>query len=97
MARIAVDPARLTAAVDRMARVEADLLGRLDEAERAVQRLGSSWSGAAAEAHRARHQRWTAAAAELNDALARMRRIAAVAEHNYTSAINANQAMWGAR
>lgn len=90
-----VDPAALLAVVDRMAEFESQLEAHLKEAAQSVTRLGSSWYGDAGEAERAAQQRWNDGAAEMRDALARLRAIAEGAHENYSTAAQTNMRMWG--
>lgn len=55
--------------------------------------LHMSWSGDAAAAHRAQHDEWTAAAAQMREALAQLREAAHTAHRNYTEAAQLNVAM----
>jgi|KBSSwiStaDraftv2_1062776.scaffolds.fasta_scaffold2160300_2 WXG100 family type VII secretion target len=52
------------------------------------------WLGAAAAAHRAKHDEWMAAEAEMREALVRLRDAARTAHQNYSDAVNTNTAMW---
>ncbi|MCP9274031.1 WXG100 family type VII secretion target [Mycolicibacterium arenosum] len=52
--------------------------------------LHTAWSGDAAEAHRAQHDRWMAGAVEMRDALAELREAADNANRNYTEAAQHN-------
>lgn len=53
-----------------------------------------NWSGTAAAAHRAKHDEWAAAEAQMREALARLRDAARTAHRNYSDAVAANIAMW---
>jgi WXG100 family type VII secretion target len=55
--------------------------------------LHTSWSGVAADAHRANHDEWTAAAAQMREALGQLREAAHTAHRNYTEAVEVNRAM----
>jgi WXG100 family type VII secretion target len=56
--------------------------------------LDDRWSGDAASAHRAHHDEWMAAAAQMRDALAELREAARIAHENYLNAVEVNMAMW---
>jgi len=55
--------------------------------------LHASWSGDAAAAHRAHHDEWTAAAAQMREALGQLREAAHATHRNYTQAVELNLAM----
>jgi WXG100 family type VII secretion target len=56
--------------------------------------LHATWSGEAAAAHRAHHDEWTTAAAQMREALAELREAANAAHRNYSGVIEVNTAMW---
>jgi WXG100 family type VII secretion target len=94
MSAFAVSLETLADAVDRMALYERSVEQHLGELETRMNRLHGTWSGAAAEEHRAAHQRWLAGAREMRDAVATLRRIGSTAHTNYSAAIAANLRMW---
>ncbi len=55
--------------------------------------LHTSWSGEAAAAHRANHDEWAAAAAQMREALGQLREAAHTAHRNYTEAVQLNLEM----
>jgi WXG100 family type VII secretion target len=55
--------------------------------------LHTTWSGEAAAAHRANHDEWTAAAAQMRQALGQLRETAHTAHRNYTEAVKVNLEM----
>jgi WXG100 family type VII secretion target len=55
--------------------------------------LHTSWSGEAADAHRENHDEWSAAAAQMREALGQLREAAHTAHRNYTEAVEVNLAM----
>lgn len=59
-----------------------------------VNTLGENWSGAAADAHQAEHDKWAAALAQMREAAAQLRRTAEGTHRNYTEVIEINTAMW---
>ena len=77
----------LTSADGELAEVISDLRWRMT-------RLHSTWSGTAAGAHLVAHQDWAASYAEMQEALATMRRAVRSAAQNYSSAADANASMW---
>ncbi|MGQ4598687.1 WXG100 family type VII secretion target [Nocardia sp. R6R-6] len=67
----------------------------LDEIEKRIAALHTSWSGEAAAAHAAAHLEWTTAAGKIRDGLAKMRAAATAARQQYESASAANLSMLG--
>jgi uncharacterized protein YukE len=55
--------------------------------------LHARWSGEAAAAHRARHDEWITAAAQMREALSQLREAAHTAHRNYSEAVQLNIAM----
>jgi WXG100 family type VII secretion target len=86
--------AQLADVIDQLDRFDQHLESALAEADRRVDELHVTWSGAAARAHRAAHDEWTRGAADMRAGLAAMRAIAATAHANYTAAVTANAQMW---
>ncbi|MEW5812509.1 MAG: WXG100 family type VII secretion target [Actinomycetota bacterium] len=58
-----------------------------------VASLHESWSGSAADEHRARHNEWMAASADMREAAVELRAAAHNAHQNYTTAAQLNLAM----
>ena len=94
MSRVVVDLAQLAEFLDRVELVQRHLVRAHDDAAARVRELHVSWTGGAALAHAAAHAQWSAAAAEVQDALAVLRSIAATAHRNYAAATLANRRMW---
>jgi WXG100 family type VII secretion target len=92
--RFRISPDQLSAIVEEMDRFETHLEDALTQADARVNRLHTTWSGPAADAHRAAHDEWKHGAEEMRAALATMRRIATTAHANYTGAASANSSMW---
>lgn len=90
-----VDIELLQDVVDRMAAFERDLEQRLSELDARVARLHDVWSGDAAAEQARAHREWLAGAQQMHAATGTLRRIAATAFANYSSAIVANRQMWG--
>lgn len=65
-----------------------------ESADNLVSQLEGNWSGTAADAHQAEHEKWCAAAAEMREAAAQLRQAADAAHRNYTEVIEINTAMW---
>ncbi|KUH99164.1 WXG100 family type VII secretion target [Mycobacterium sp. IS-3022] len=67
-----------------------DIASRVDGQ---IAELHTSWSGDAADAHRTNHDEWTAAAAQMREAVIELREAAHNAHRNYTEAVKLNLAM----
>lgn len=78
-----------------MSRFEQHLETALQDADAKVNQLHATWTGAAAQAHRAAHERWKHGVAEMRAALVVMRQNVSTAHGNYTGAVTANGSMWG--
>lgn len=65
-----------------------------ESADNLAGHLNGNWSGGAAEAHQAEHEKWVAAAAEMRQAVAQLRTAARTAHSNYTEVVDINTAMW---
>ncbi|GAA2053332.1 WXG100 family type VII secretion target [Williamsia deligens] len=78
-----------------MARFDSDAEAVCRDADQTVTRLHGSWTGEAADAQRAAHEKWTHGAAEMRSAVADLRKAGDTAHTNYTAAVKANQEMWG--
>jgi Proteins of 100 residues with WXG. len=94
MSRVVVDLSQLTEFLDRLELLQRHLVHAHDYASVRVRELHVSWTGGAALAHAAAHAQWSAAAVEVQDALAVLRSIAATAHRNYAAAALANRRMW---
>lgn len=77
---------KLEAFQRRAEAITANVDGRVTE-------LHTTWSGEGADAHRARHDEWMSAAAEMREAAAQLRTAAANAHHHYTDAAKTNLEM----
>jgi len=94
MSRLRVDLARLDDLVRRMESVAEQLDRVRGEVDARVQQSHVVWTGRAAVAQSAAHARWTAGAAEVQEALESLRVIAGRAHGNYAAAVQANRRMW---
>lgn len=92
--RFRVRPAQLADIVEQISRFDQHLESALADVDAEVDRLHATWTGAAAEEHRAAHEKWKRGTEEMRAALATMRRIASQACENYTGAATANARMW---
>ncbi|MGH3624214.1 MAG: WXG100 family type VII secretion target [Sciscionella sp.] len=90
-----MQPARLCDVVEQMSRFETYLDTALEDVDARVDQLHATWTGAAADAQRAAHDRWKRGAQEMRAALTVMRQIASTAHANYSGAAEANVSMWG--
>lgn len=91
--RYRVELEELLAFVDTLRTFEqrAEAIGSRIDAE--IADLHASWSGDAAAAHRPNHDEWTAAAAQMREALGQLREAAHTAHRNYTEAVQLNLEM----
>lgn len=80
--------------VSDMARFDADAESTCSDVDALVQKLHASWSGDAAAAQRAAHDRWTKGAQQMRSAIGDLKQSGDTAHANYTGAVAANQAMW---
>lgn len=92
--RFRVRPAQLADVVDQISRFDQHLESALADVDSEVNRLHATWTGTAADEHRAAHERWKRGTEEMRAALAAMRRIASTAADNYTGAAMTNAQMW---
>ncbi|WP_028478867.1 WXG100 family type VII secretion target [Nocardia sp. CNY236] len=95
MTEFRVNLAHLDEVTARLRGLSSFVEDSLREVEERIAPLAGSWSGSAADRHAAAHAEWTAAAADIAEALARMRAAAAAAHASYESATAANLAMLG--
>jgi uncharacterized protein YukE len=92
--RYRVDLAELLVFIDRLEAFDrrADEIG--SAVDDLVAQLHGRWLGESAEAHRARHVEWMAESAAMREAVMQLHGTAMRAHDNYSSAIDANTAMW---
>jgi WXG100 family type VII secretion target len=89
-----VDLAELRGAVAELVACQRDLLalaGDIDDAQAQVQQ---DWLGLAGAAQDAAYGTWRDQCAEMVTALAAMRAVVAAADAHYTTAVEANLALW---
>lgn len=88
--RYRVELDELTAFVGRLQSFEGRAEAIAARIDSQVAGLHDTWSGQAAEAHRAQHDEWMAGAAQMREALAQLRAAAHHAHRNYTDAAQLN-------
>lgn len=88
--RYRVELGELVSFIDRLQSFELRAEALAARIDGQVASLHTAWSGDAAEAHRAQHDRWMAGAVEMRDALAELRETADNAHRNYTEAAQLN-------
>lgn len=93
--RFRVDPNQLADVIDQLARFDKHLEGALGQADAKVDRLHTTWTGAAAAEHKAAHEKWKHGAEQMRAGLNAMRKNAGIAHGNYTNAAETNRTMWG--
>jgi WXG100 family type VII secretion target len=89
-----VDLDELDAVITRMGKFDAALDEHMNKLDARIARLHKTWSGEAAVAQKAEHDKWMQAAREMRQAMATMRSAGKTAHGNYTRAIAANVDMW---
>ncbi len=93
-APFSVDLDRVQTAIEAMTRFDTALDVHLERLDARMDRLHTTWTGDAAEAHRRAHAQWLRAARDMRDALKTMRSISETAHRNYRAAVAANVRMW---
>ncbi|MFD7734656.1 WXG100 family type VII secretion target [Kitasatospora phosalacinea] len=73
----------------------ARIQSQLDDLKAGVQRIASSWEGAAQQGYQARQAQWDAKAADLQEVLGRIAGALDNAAQSYQQTENSNQAIWG--
>jgi WXG100 family type VII secretion target len=94
MTTYSVDLDELDGVIERMAKFDTALDEHLSKLDARINRLHKTWSGEAAVAQKAEHDKWMQAAREMRQAMATMRSAGKTAHANYTRAIAANVGMW---
>lgn len=94
MRRYKVELEELLAFADRLQAFDSRAEGLAAKVDQQVGQLHGSWFGESADAHKARHDEWMAASAQMREGLAELREAARRAHRNYTEAVAANTAMW---
>ena len=89
-----VDLEELDGVITRMAKFDTALDEHMAKLDARIDRLHKTWTGDAAVAQKAEHDKWMQAAREMRHAMATMRSAGKTAHANYTRAINANVGMW---
>lgn len=89
-----VDLDRLADIVDQISKFDQRIESALEDVDRRVDRLHTTWTGEAAVQHRQAHEEWLRGVAEMRSGLAEMRRNAGIAHGNYHSAVTTNSRMW---
>ncbi|MCY4726881.1 WXG100 family type VII secretion target [Nocardioides sp. STR2] len=89
-----VDLAELRLAVAQLAACQRDLLGLAVDIDHAQDRLQDDWLGRAGDAQASSYDSWRDGCAEMVTSLAALRRIVAAADDHYSSAVDANLALW---
>ena len=89
-----VNLAELAAFVESLGKFDDKTQGWLDDVSARAQRLHTSWSGEAAEAHKEHRERWNAGMAKMREGLAKLKEQAASDHARYTGLIEHQQRMW---
>lgn len=94
MSELVVDFAQMLAAIDRMAKFEADVKEVLSDVDQAMATLRATWHGEASDQQAQAQQQWDTGAEQMNTSLESLKKIAQAAEKNYTNAVKKNEEMW---
>lgn len=89
-----VDLAEVRHAVAQLAACQRDLLGLAVDIDHAHARLQADWLGRASDAQARSYESWRDGCADMVTALAALRGIVAAADDHYSSAVEANVALW---
>jgi WXG100 family type VII secretion target len=89
-----VDLAELRSVVAELASCQRDLLALTGDIDDAQARVQHEWAGRASAAQQAAYGSWRDECAEMVTALAAMRAIVAAADGHYSTAVEANVALW---
>lgn len=91
--RYRVELDELSSFVDRLQSFQQKAEALAARIDGQAEALHATWSGVAAEEHKARHAEWMTAAVEMREAVAHLRAIAHNAHQQYTDAAYLNVAM----
>jgi WXG100 family type VII secretion target len=94
MDRYKVELEELLSFVEKLQAFDKRAENLVDGVDNLVKQLGGNWSGTAADAHQAEHDEWMAAATEMCEGLAELRKAADTAHRNYSEVVAINTAMW---
>ncbi|MCV7203563.1 WXG100 family type VII secretion target [Mycolicibacterium peregrinum] len=94
MSRYTVDLDRLQDFVSRLSQFDAQAEQVAAEVDRQIATLHGTWTGDAADAHKSQHDEWTAAAAQMREALKQLRTKVDAAHRCYSDVVALNTAMW---
>lgn len=89
-----VDLAEVRLAVAELATCQRDLVALAVDIDHAQGRLQAGWLGRASDAQASSYDSWRDGCADMVTSLAALRRIVAAADEHYSSAVEANLALW---
>ncbi|MGL6236356.1 MAG: WXG100 family type VII secretion target [Segniliparus sp.] len=92
--RYVADLDQMDSTVSRMEAFENQVQSWLDEIDHEIAKLHLTWSGDAASAQKADHDRWTKDMQDAKAALESLKTVMRQAHTNYQGANTANTAMW---
>lgn len=93
---LVVDFGQLQSAVDHMAAFGRDVGECLEEVDRTMAVLRSTWHGDGSDAQAKAQQQWQDGAEQMKSALSTLQQIAQTAHKNYKDAVDNNGRMWQA-
>ncbi|BAJ31098.1 MULTISPECIES: WXG100 family type VII secretion target [Kitasatospora] len=95
MSGIKVNFQTIQSASSEVRQTAARIQSQLDDLKSGVQRIASSWEGAAQQGYQARQAQWDAKAADLQQVLGRIAAALDNAAQSYQQTENQNSAIWG--
>jgi len=94
MTMLVVDFSQLRAAIDHMAKFQADVAECLEDVDQTMAALRTTWHGDASDAQAQSEQQWEQGAEQMKASLQQLQKIADTARANYVDAVSKNGQMW---
>ncbi|MEU2087719.1 WXG100 family type VII secretion target [Nocardia beijingensis] len=94
MSAYTADTDRILALVEKARRIGQQIEQRIADVEREVAALHIEWEGAAAEAHRSKHDTWHRQMNDMKTALTELENAARAARDRYLANVAHNRGMW---
>lgn len=91
--RYRVELNELEGFVEKLQAFEQHAEAAINRIDQQIAQMHTSWSGDAADAHRAQHDEWVAAARQMHEAVVALRTAAKDSHRNYSEAVDLNLAM----
>lgn len=93
--KFTIDLEQLDSVIARLSGLVGFVEEQLDELDRRIAELPTTWSGLSADAHADAHNEWSSGARDLRDGLDIMRAAATRAHEQYSNAVAANLRIFG--